>query len=117
MEISKLISERRKELGTTAGTLSDFSIITTDNPRCDDIDEINQNIVEGIEEVKGRYIIIKDRKEAIYYALKNATQNDIILLLGKGHETYQEIKGEKYDFNEKEIINTFLKEQKNEQQN
>lgn len=109
--------ERRKELGTTAGALSDFSIITTDNPRCDDIDEINQNIVEGIEEVKGKYIIIKDRKEAIYYALKNATQNDIILLLGKGHETYQEIKGEKYDFNEKEIINTFLKEQKNEQQN
>lgn len=109
--------ERRKELGTTAGTLSDFSIITTDNPRCDDIDEINQNIVEGIEEVKGKYIIIKDRKEAIYYALKNVTQNDIILLLGKGHETYQEIKGEKYDFNEKEIINTFLKEQKNEQQN
>lgn len=109
--------ERRKELGTTAGTLSDFSIITTDNPRNDDIDEINQNIVEGMEEVGGKYIIIKDRKEAIYYALKNATQNDIILLLGKGHETYQEIKGEKYDFNEKEIINTYLKEQKNEQQN
>lgn len=104
--------ERRKELGTTSGKLSDLSIITTDNPRNDEIDEINQSIVEGIEETDGNYIIIKDRKEAIIYALKNSTENDIILLLGKGHETYQEIKGEKTYFNEKEIINTYIKENK-----
>ena len=104
--------ERRKELGTTSGNLSDLSIITTDNPRNDNIDEINQSIVEGIEETEGNYIIIKDRKEAIIYALKNSTENDIILLLGKGHETYQEIKGEKTYFNEKEIINTYIKENK-----
>ena len=106
--------ERRKELGTTSGKLSDLSIITTDNPRNDNIDEINQSIVEGIEETDGNYIIIKDRKEAILYALKNSTENDIILLLGKGHENYQEIKGEKTYFNEKEIINTYIKENKND---
>ena len=104
--------ERRKELGTTSGNLSDLSIITTDNPRNDNIDEINQSIVEGIEETEGNYIIIKDRKEAIIYALKNSTENDIILLLGKGHENYQEIKGEKTYFSEKEIINTYIKENK-----
>ena len=106
--------ERRKELGTTSGKLSDLSIITTDNPRNDNIDEINQSIVEGIEETEGNYIIIKDRKEAIIYALKNSTENDIILLLGKGHENYQEIKGEKTYFSEKEIINTYIKENKSD---
>ena len=99
--------ERRYELGVTAGTYSDFSIITTDNPRNDEVDEINQDIARGIESVKGSYTIIKDRKEAILYALSQAEEHDIILLLGKGHETYQEIKGVKYPFDEKKIIEDF----------
>ena len=99
--------DRRYELGVIAGTYSDFSIVTTDNPRNDDVDEINQDISLGIKSVHGSYIIIKDRKEAILYALNHAEQNDIVLLLGKGHETYQEIKGTKYLFDEKKIIEEF----------
>lgn len=100
--------DRRYELGVVSGKLSDLTIITTDNPRNDDIDEINADIEKGIISQNGNYKIIKDRKEAISFALSTAQENDIILLLGKGHETYQEIKGIKYPFNEKEIIHEFL---------
>lgn len=100
--------ERRYELGVISGKLADISIITTDNPRNDNIDEINNDIKQGIISQNGNYLIIKDRKEAILYALKHAQKNDIILLLGKGHENYQEIKGVQYNFNEKEIINNFI---------
>lgn len=101
--------EIRYELGKTVATLSDLSIVTTDNPRNDDIKDIISDIKRGIENTQGKYIVIEDRKKAIEYSLENANENDIILLLGKGHETYQEIKGIKYPFNEKEIINNFLK--------
>lgn len=105
--------DRRYELGTIAGTYSTLSIITTDNPRNDNIDEINSDIAKGIDSVKGNYLIIKSRKEAILYALENAKPNDIILLLGKGHETYQEIKGKRYYFNELEIINEYIQSNNN----
>lgn len=101
--------ERRYELGEMAGKYADFSIITTDNPRNDDIREINKDIESGIKNVGGKYIIVEDRKEAICYAISNALENDIILLLGKGHEKYQEIKGVRYLFDEKEIIEDFIK--------
>ncbi len=100
--------ERRYELGEVAGKLSDLSIITTDNPRNDDIDSIISDIEKGIISQKGKYIIIKDRKEAIEYAIDNANINDIILLLGKGHEKYQEIKGVRYPFDEKSIIKSYI---------
>lgn len=100
--------ERRYELGELSGILSDLSIITTDNPRNDDIDEIIADIEKGVISSGGNYIIIKDRKDAILYALKNAMDNDIILLLGKGHEKFQEIKGILYPFDEKEIIINFI---------
>ena len=99
--------ELRCDLGMVAGTYSDFSIITTDNPRNDEIDEINADIAKGVESVGGTYLIIRNRKDAILYALNHAEENDIILLLGKGHETYQEIKGMKYPFDEKKIITEF----------
>lgn len=99
----------RKELGTTSGSISDLSIITTDNPRYDNNEEILKDIEEGLKQTKGKYKIIEDRKEAIIYALKNAKKNDIILILGKGHENFQEIEGIKYSFNEKKIINNYLK--------
>ena len=102
--------DRRYELGYTSGKLSDLSIITTDNPRWDNISEINHDIEQGILDAKGNYKIIPDRKEAIQYSLTIAKKGDIILLLGKGHEKYQEIKGEKQNFDEKEIINNFIKE-------
>jgi UDP-N-acetylmuramoyl-L-alanyl-D-glutamate--2,6-diaminopimelate ligase len=84
--------ERRYELGEMAGKYADYSIVTMDNPRNDDINDINKDIAKGIKDVGGKYTIIDDRKDAIEYAIKNANSNDIILLLGKGHEKYQEIK-------------------------
>ena len=104
--------DRRVELGCISGKLADLSIITTDNPRWDDVHLINADIKKGIESVGGKYLIIEDRKEAILYALNHAKERDVILLLGKGHENFQEIKGIKYDFNETEIIKTYLKGEK-----
>ena len=100
--------ERRYELGEVSGKLSDLSIITTDNPRNDNIDSIINDIKKGIIDQNGKYIIIKDRKKAIEYAIDNANVNDIILLLGKGHEKYQEIKGVRYPFDEKSIIKSYI---------
>ena len=99
----------RYELGKTAGKLSDLSIITTDNPRNDNIEDIIRDIEKGIKEEQGQYEIIKDRKEAIIHALDIVKEHEIILLLGKGHEKYQEIQGKKYPFDEKEIINNYIK--------
>ena len=101
-------SDRRYELGAVAGAFSDLSIVTTDNPRNDDIEEINADIIRGIQDQNGEYLVILDREEAILYALEHGMENDIILLLGKGHETYQEIKGEILEFHEKDIIQNFL---------
>ncbi len=99
--------DRRYELGEVSGKLSDLSIVTMDNPRNDDVNDINKDIVKGIIDSDGKYIIITDRKEAILYALNNAVKEDIILILGKGHEKFQEIKGVIYPFDEKEIIDNF----------
>lgn len=105
--------ERRYELGEISGKFADLSIITTDNPRNDNVDDIIEDIKKGVVDQQGDFIIIKDRKEAIEYALDNAFDNDIILLLGKGHETYQEIKGVRYPFHEREIINSYINKIKN----
>lgn len=99
--------DRRYELGCVSGSLSDLSIVTTDNPRNDDVDLINRDIVSGIVDNNGDYLVIPDREEAILYALNNACSNDIILILGKGHEKFQEIKGVVYPFDEKAIVNKF----------
>lgn len=99
--------EIRYELGQMAGKYSDFSIITMDNPRNDDLKEINADIAKGIEDSNGAYKIIEDRKEAIYYAITNSKENDIIILMGKGHEKFQEIKGKIYPFDEHQIITEY----------
>lgn len=100
-------TDRRYELGEVCGMLSDLSIVTCDNPRNDDIDEINSDIVRGITDNGGDYVVIPDRGEAILYALNSALSEDIILILGKGHEKFQEIKGVIYPFDEFEIVNNF----------
>ena len=100
--------EIRYSLGKTSAKYSDISIITTDNPRNDNINDINKDIIEGIKSQNGKYKIIEDREKAIIFALNNAKEKDIILLLGKGHEEYQEIKGIRHPFSEKEIINKYI---------
>ena len=72
--------------------------------------DIISDIKVGIDKTDGEYVVIPDRKEAIKYSIVNAKEGDIVLLLGKGHETYQEINGVKNHFDEREIIEDILKE-------
>ncbi len=92
---------KRAVMGEIAGRLSDFSIITSDNPRTEDPLKIVKQIEEGMKRTDGKYIAITDRREAIAYALDNAEKDDVIILAGKGQETYQIIGKEKHDFDER----------------
>lgn len=105
---------RRYEMGEVAGKLSDFTIITSDNPRFEEPQAIIDDIITGIRKTDGEYISICDRKEAIKYAIANGRPGDVIILAGKGHETYQEIKGVKYDMDERVLIREVLEELKEE---
>ena len=96
--------DRRFSMGEASGKLADLTIATSDNPRFEEPDAIIDDIIEGLKHTTGEFIRITDRKEAIKYALDNAKKGDIVLLAGKGHETYQEIKGVKYPMDERVII-------------
>ena len=101
-------SSKRPKMGEISGNIADFTIITSDNPRTEEPEKIVKQIEEGTKKTKGKYIVIVDRTEAIKHAIKMANKNDIIVLAGKGHETYQEINGEKYPFDEREIIKNII---------
>lgn len=101
---------KRPLMGEAVGKIADLAIITTDNPRTEKPMDIINEIEKGIKKTKGKYIIIEDRKEAIKEAIKKATKRDIVLLAGKGHESYQEINGTKYPFDERIIVKEILKE-------
>ena len=91
-------------MGQISANIADFTIITSDNPRTEKPEEIVKQIEEGAKKTKGKYICLVDRTEAIKYAINMATKTDIIVLAGKGHETYQEINGVKNHYDEREII-------------
>ena len=103
---------RRFEMGEVSGKYADFTIITSDNPRFEEPEDIISDIETGIKKTDGKYIKITDRKEAIAYAIDHGEQGDIIVLAGKGHEDYQEIKGVKYHMDERELIQEILDERK-----
>lgn len=100
---------KRPIMGEISGMNADYTIITSDNPRTEDPEKIVEQIEEGIKKTNGKYEVVVDRVEAIKKAIQIATNKDIIILAGKGHETYQEINGKKYPFDEKEIIKDILK--------
>ncbi|MBR0463647.1 MAG: UDP-N-acetylmuramoyl-L-alanyl-D-glutamate--2,6-diaminopimelate ligase [Clostridia bacterium] len=102
--------EKRPIMGEIGGRLADFCILTSDNPRSEDPNAILAEIEEGIRQTDGSYTVIENRREAIRYALKNAKPDDVVVLAGKGHETYQEIKGVKHPFDEKIVVSELLKE-------
>ncbi len=104
--------DRRYEMGEMAGKYSDFCIITEDNNRYEEFDDIAKDILVGIKKTNCKYTIIPDRKEAIKYAIVNGKKGDIIMLIGKGHEDYKEIKGKRYPFDERVIIKEILDELK-----
>lgn len=95
---------RRYEMGETSGNMADLSVITADNSRYEDVMDIIEDIKVGLSKTKGEYVVIPDRKEAIKYCMEIAEDGDIIVLAGKGHEDYQEIRGVKYHLDEREVI-------------
>ena len=95
---------KRPIMGQISANIADFTIITSDKPRTEKPEEIVKQIEEGAKKTKGKYICLVDRTEAIKYAINMATKTDIIVLAGKGHETYQEINGVKNHYDEREII-------------
>lgn len=99
---------RRFEMGEVSGRLADLTIITSDNPRFEEPEDIIADIITGIEKTKGEYVAICDRKEAIAYAIHHGQPGDIIVLAGKGHEDYQEIKGVHYPMDERDLIADIL---------
>ncbi len=96
--------KRRYDLGEVCGKWSSLTILTNDNLRFEEMEAIHNDIIVGLNKSNGNYMIIKDRKEAIRYAVENAQEGDMILLLGKGHENYLDIKGVKYPWSEKQAV-------------
>ena len=99
---------KRPQMGAIAGRLADYSILTSDNPRSEEPMAIIRSIEEGIRKTQGLYEIMEDRRAAIAKALKMAQDGDVVILAGKGHETYQEISGVKRPFDEKQIVRELL---------
>ena len=99
---------KRPKMGALAAALADFVVVTTDNPRTEKPMDIIKDILPGIEGTSTPYIVIEDRVEAIHYCMDHAQPGDIIVLCGKGHETYQEINHVKYHMDEREIVADYL---------
>ena len=95
---------KRPMMGEIAGKLAGYTVITSDNPRSEKPEEIIRQIEEGMKKTNGKYKVIVDRKKAIEHALRKAEKGDLILIAGKGHETYQEINGEKHHFDDREVV-------------
>lgn len=99
---------RRYEMGEVSGRLADLSVITADNSRDEAVSDIIDDILIGMKKTQGAYEIIPDRREAIGWCLANAQPGDLIVLAGKGHEDYQEIRGVKYPFDERVVVAELL---------
>lgn len=104
---------KRPEMGETIGNHADLFIVTSDNPRYEDPEMIIEDVLVGTRKSNGKYIKIVDRIEAIKYAIDNARPKDVILLAGKGHETYTLIKGKTYPCDERQIVLDYLHSKNN----
>jgi len=101
---------KRPIMGEISGKYADFTVITSDNPRTEDPDAIIKDIEEGIKKTNAAYITIVDRREAIKYAMQIAKPKDIIVLAGKGHETYIMLNDKTIHFDEREVVREILAE-------
>ena len=95
-------------MGEGSSTLADLTVVTSDNPRFEEPMDIIHDILIGVKKADGEYVTIPARKEAIRYCMENAKDGDIVVLAGKGHEDYQEIKGVKYPMDERVLIQEIL---------
>lgn len=100
---------KRPIMGETAGTLSDICIVTSDNPRSENPMAIIEDILPGIDKSNSSYRVIEDRMEAIKTGIHMAQEGDVVVIAGKGHETYQVLKDRTIHFDEREIVNDILK--------
>ena len=107
--------DRRFEMGEISSRYADLTIVTSDNPRFEEPEAIIEDILTGVKKADGAYVTVPDRKEAIRYAILNAQDEDVIVLAGKGHEDYQEIKGVKYPMDERVLIKEILSEMTQEE--
>ena len=101
---------KRPKMGKIAAELSDFCVVTSDNPRSENPSAIIEDILEGMKDTTTPYKVVENRKEAIAWAMKNAKKDDIILLAGKGHETYQILPTGTIHFDEREAVAEVLEE-------
>jgi len=101
---------RREELGLASGRSADLSVITTDDPAYEDPQKICEEIASFVEKAGGKYVIETDRTKAVHYALSIALEGDIVLLLGKGHETVMKVAGEKIHYSDHESVASYFNE-------
>lgn len=99
---------KRPKMGKIAAELADFAIVTTDNPRTEVPGDIIRDILAGMEGTETPYTVVEDRVEAIHWALDHARKDDVIVLCGKGHETYQEVNHVKHHLDEREVVADWL---------
>lgn len=99
---------RRYEMGEIGGRMADLTIITADNSRFEKVEDIIEDIKIGMHKTDGKYLVIPDRKEAIGYSINHAEEGDMICIIGKGHEDYQEIEGVRYPFSDRQVAEEFL---------
>ncbi len=102
--------ERRYSMGEIAGREADLCVITADNPRFEKNEDIIEDIIVGVCKTGGRFKVIPDRRQAITWAIKNAEKGDMIAVLGKGHEDYQEIEGVRHHFSDREVVEDVIRE-------
>ena len=100
---------KRPKMGKIACDIADFVVVTTDNPRTEVPGDIIREILAGMEGTKTPYTVVEDRIEAIHWAMDHAQAGDVIVLCGKGHETYQEVGHVKHHMDEREIVADYLK--------
>lgn len=100
--------DRRYSMGEICGKMADFSIVTADNSRYEKTEDIISDIISRLEPTGGEYITIPDRRVAIYYSIENAKEGDLIAIIGKGHEDYQEINGVRTHFLDREVVDECL---------
>lgn len=103
---------KREPMGEVAGEYSDFVVVTSDNPRTENPLKIISEIEVGLKKTDCPYLVISDRREAIHQAISRAKSNDVVLIAGKGHETYQIIGSDKFHFDDREIACEALESQK-----
>ena len=103
---------KRPKMGRIAARLADFVIVTSDNPRTEVPGDIIREILPGLEGSSTPWAVVEDRVEAIRYALDHAQPEDVIILAGKGHETYQIVGREKRHLDEREVVAAYIAEQK-----